>query len=80
MNNTADIITFMKALASEELKTSTDDIDENATFHELGFDSISSIYLLDNLETKFKVTLSPLYFWDYPTIRLLSEQVKKEMP
>ncbi|WP_185154111.1 acyl carrier protein [Fulvivirga sp. M361] len=79
MDNAQEIVTFMKALASEELRTSANEIDENATFHELGFDSISSIYLLEKLEKKYEIELSPLYFWDFPTIALLSEQVKKEI-
>jgi acyl carrier protein len=37
-----------------------------------GLDSINSVYILQQLEDFLNLELSPLLFWDYPTIKSLS--------
>lgn len=73
-----EIAAFLKASVAEEMKIPVSAVDDDKSFHFFGLDSISSIYLLEQVEATYNVSVSPLYFWDYPTIRLLSEQIFKE--
>ena len=80
MNNPTlyDMINLFREGIMEETKSSKDEIDIDATFHELGLDSINSIFLLDQIESVYNISFTPLYFWDYPTIRTLATQLHKE--
>lgn len=73
-----EIVIFIKKAIAEEARVPDTSIDADKSFHLLGLDSISSIYILEKVENSFNVTISPLYFWDYPTIRLLAGQIFKE--
>ena len=63
-------------IVSRETRIATNDIKVDETFHELGLDSINAVFVMEKLEKEFDVSLSPLCFWDYPTIRLLSEYIE----
>lgn len=63
-------------IVSRETSIATNDIKVDETFHELGLDSINAVFVMEKLEKEFDVSLSPLCFWDYPTIRLLSEYIE----
>jgi len=63
-------------IVSRETRIATSDIKVDETFHELGLDSINAVFVMEKLEKEFDVSLSPLCFWDYPTIRLLSEYIE----
>ncbi|MBL6449210.1 acyl carrier protein [Fulvivirga sp. 29W222] len=73
-----EIIVFLQKVIAEETKLPYSDVDENLGLHQFGLDSISSVYLLEKVENYYGITISPLYFWDYPTIRLLATQIFKE--
>jgi len=64
-------------IVSRETRIATNDIKVDETFHELGLDSINAVFVMEKLEKEFDVSLSPLCFWDYPTIRLLSEYIEE---
>jgi len=64
-------------IVSRETRIATSDIKVDETFHELGLDSINAVFVMEKLEKEFDVSLSPLCFWDYPTIRLLSEYIEQ---
>lgn len=66
------ILRILKEAIAEELATTPDKIDEHATFHGLGLDSISAIVVLDHVEQKLGLSINPIHFWDYPTPRLLA--------
>jgi acyl carrier protein len=68
----AQIIQILKAEIARESGLSIAEIEDGADFFSLGFDSISCIYVLDRLEKKIDLELNPIYFWDYPTVELLS--------
>jgi len=70
------IIVHFKTSVAEEMKGQPSEINEDDTFHELGLDSISSVFLMEEVEKEYNITLSPLCFWDYPTIRLLAVYVQ----
>ncbi|MEM9858202.1 MAG: acyl carrier protein [Bacteroidota bacterium] len=72
------LITFMQTLIAEETNTQNTAISTSVEFHEFGLDSISAMFLIEQLEQKFKVSISPLHFWDYPTIEKLAHQIVTE--
>ncbi|MEQ8926244.1 MAG: acyl carrier protein [Fulvivirga sp.] len=59
---------FIKHIISQESGISINEIKESQSFFELGLDSISAIYLLELVENEYQIALTPLDFWDYPTI------------
>lgn len=73
-----DVITFLQQIVAEEIKEPVEGIDIDMHFYEFGFDSISSLYLLEQIEQHFKIQLNQLYFWDFPTIRGFAQQVFEE--
>jgi len=73
--NKNDLIELMKRLIAQELKVSINEVDIHAEFFDLGLDSISAMYLIEKLENELKITISPLDFWDYPTVDKLSEHI-----
>ncbi len=74
--DTESIITHFKDIIAEETRTTPDEINVDDTFHALGLDSISAVFIMEEVEKEYKVTLTPLCFWDYPTIRLLATYVQ----
>ena len=74
-----EIISFMKASLASEVNMSASHIDIHKDFFEYGLDSINAIYFLELIEREFKLQLSPLYFWDYPTIHSLAVQIQLEI-
>lgn len=67
-----EINEFFIKVISEEMHIDPEEIDVDAAFFTHGLDSISSIYVLDKLEDFAEVKISPLDFWDYPTIEKFS--------
>ena len=69
---------ILKALKDEIAKETglpVSKIDESASFYSLGLDSISSVFVLDELEKQLKIEMNPMFFWDYPTVGLLAEHI-----
>jgi len=63
-------------IVSRETLIPTCDIKIDETFHELGLDSIKAVFVMEKLEKEFDVSLSPLCFWDYPSIRTLTKHIQ----
>lgn len=75
MNSTERISNYIKELISEETGVRVSEIKDSDSFFDLGLDSISAIYLLEVIENHYNITISPIDFWDYPTIKLFSEKI-----
>lgn len=71
------IVTYITEIIAKEQKIDASKIQASASFFELGLDSISSIYLMELVENQFQIKLTPLDFWDYPTIESFSEYIFK---
>ncbi len=70
-----DIINFISKIISKECGLNEKDINPDHSFFELGLDSISAVYLLELVENEYRITLSPILFWDYPTIQSFSNKI-----
>lgn len=60
---------------AKELKTNEQAIGVEDPFFDLGLDSISAMYLIEQAENDLKIVINPLHFWDYPTINALSRKL-----
>jgi len=79
MKNRTEILNALKEEIAKETGAPVSTIDDDASFYSLGLDSISSVFVLDELEKKLKVEMNPMFFWDYPTVRLLAEHLTSLM-
>lgn len=67
-----EIETFLKQAIARETKLDLSKIEVDQYMGVFGLDSINSVYVLKQLEDFLNLELSPLLFWDYPTIKSLS--------
>lgn len=73
-----EIVEFITVLIANETGLKASDISADGSFFEYGIDSISAIFLLEKVCERYDIELSPLYFWDYPTVEAFSKQIYKE--
>ena len=74
-----DIVDFLKQQVALECAVPYDKVDTKVEFVEFRMDSLKAVYIMDRLEKFIGEELSPLYFWDHPTIDSLSEFIIKEI-
>jgi acyl carrier protein len=67
-----DLIEFLKDKISAECNVPRGSLDINTEFINFNMDSVKAVYIMDQLEKFMEIELSPLYFWDNPTIDSLS--------
>ncbi len=58
---------------------SADGIDGDATFKQIGFDSLTAVELRDQLSKQSGLRLSPTLVFDYPTLSGLAEHLAEEL-
>jgi len=73
------IINVFKEIVAAETQQPVKEIDEDATFHNLGLNSLTSVYIMEEMENRFNIQLNPMQFWDYPTIRLFSKFIQAKI-
>ncbi len=69
---------YLVAQISEVLKLAREDVDIDANFQELGFDSIMAMTVKRKIEADAQIELKPVLLFEYPTIRELSEYLGEE--
>lgn len=67
-----DLIEILKEKVAAECNIPRESIDINTEFINFNMDSVKAVYIMDQLEKFMEIELSPLYFWDNPTINSLS--------
>ena len=75
MTTKAEVLQLLKTEIASETGISVSEIEDSASFFELGLNSISAVFILDILEKKLDIEMNPLFFWDYPTVELLAEYI-----
>jgi acyl carrier protein len=71
----SELTVIIKEEISKETKTPVSEIDAAATFYSVGLDSISAVFVMEELQNRVKVELNPMFFWDYPTIASLARHI-----
>lgn len=75
VENTRQIIQVLKRLIASEQNLALENIQDHNSFFDLGLDSISAVYLMELAENELNIKLTPLDFWDYPTIAQFAEYI-----
>jgi len=75
----SEIVDFLKQQVTLECAIPYADIDIHLEFVEFRMDSLKAVYIMDRLEKFIGTELSPLYFWDHPTIDSLSDFIEKNI-
>ncbi len=74
-----EIILFLQKSIAAETKLDINQINIDQSLGAFGLDSINSVYILHQLEDFLQIELSALVFWDYPTVRSLSNYISQEI-
>lgn len=77
MTSTIEIEELIKAMISKETGTRLSDIGSQSTFHQLGLDSVNSLFLLGDLEETLNLDIDPLSLYDNPTIESFSAYINE---
>ena len=72
-----EITTILKAEIAKESGMKPEEIKDDSPFHALRLDSISAVFVLDEVGRQINMELNPLFFWDYPTVELLAQHIAK---
>jgi len=75
----AEVLNILKSLISEETGIAVAEINDTDTFFNLGFDSVSCIFLLDKVEKKLNAEINPMHFWDYPSLDTYTDFLLQEV-
>ena len=78
MPDQQEITKYISELVANETGKALSEIASDGSFFEFGIDSISAIFLLEKVCEQYNIELSPLYFWDYPTINAFAQQIYEE--
>ena len=76
----SEIIEFIKKRIAEEQGIPADEIEIDVEFINLGLDSISAVFVLEDIEKFLEIEINPIRLWDYPTIQSLSDFLVNELP
>jgi acyl carrier protein len=75
MKSKAEILNILKQEIASETGLPLSDIGDDDSFHSLGLNSISAVFILDELEKKLGIEMNPMFLWDYPTVSLLAGHI-----
>lgn len=75
----SDIVDFLRQEVSKECGIIYKDVDIHVPFVDFRMDSLKAVYIMDRLEKFIGQELSPLYFWDHPTIESLATFIEAEI-
>lgn len=72
MSTLNEIQSIICELLAKELHRDPMTFDRDMSFHDLGLDSVNSLFLLGELEEQLKLDIDPLALYDNPTISSFS--------
>ncbi|MEQ8580854.1 MAG: acyl carrier protein [Marinoscillum sp.] len=75
MITTAEIESLIKEMISKETGIRLTDMSSQSSFHQLGLDSVNSLFLLGDLEDALNLDIDPLSLYDNPTIESFSAYI-----
>lgn len=70
-----EILKYCKQELSLMLGTPISEIANDASFESLRLNSLHAMQLMDELEDQLSVSLSPVIFWEYPTLKLFCHHI-----
>lgn len=75
-----ELISFCREELSQMMGIPPESIDINTSFEDLRLNSIHAMQMLDELEDRLNISISPIIFWENPTIasfcKTIAQQIK----
>lgn len=75
-----ELISFCREELSQMMGVSPESIDIHTSFEDLRLNSIHAMQMLDELEDRLNISISPIIFWENPTIasfcKTIAQQIK----
>ena len=69
----SEIQNLICEVIANELHISPSEIIDDVSFHDLGLDSVNSIFLISEIENKLSIDIDPMSVYDNPTIKSFSK-------
>jgi acyl carrier protein len=74
-----ELILFCREELSQMMGVPPESIDIHVTFESLRLNSIHAMQMLDELEDSLNITLSPLVFWENPTLSAFCKHIATQL-
>ena len=75
-----ELIAFCREELAQMMGVAPESVDENASFEDLRLNSIHAMQMLDELEDRLNISISPIIFWENPTLasfcKTIATQIK----
>lgn len=72
-----ELISFCREELSLMMGVTPESIDINVNFEDLRLNSIHAMQLLDELEDRLNISISPIIFWENPTLSTFCKYLLK---
>jgi acyl carrier protein len=73
------LISFCREELSQMMGVPPESIDINASFEDLRLNSIHAMQMLDELEDRLNISISPIIFWENPTLSLFCKTISAQL-
>lgn len=74
-----ELILFCREELSQMLGVPPESIDMNVSFESLRLNSIHAMQMLDELEDHLNITISPIVFWENPTLSAFCKYIVTQL-
>lgn len=75
-----ELISFCREELALMMGVPSESIDVHASFEDLRLNSIHAMQMLDELEDRLNISISPIIFWENPTLssfcKTIAQQIK----
>jgi acyl carrier protein len=73
-----ELILFCREELSQMMGVPPESIDEHASFEDLRLNSIHAMQMLDELEDRLNISISPIIFWENPTLASFCKAIAQQ--
>ena len=74
-----ELISFCREELSQMMGVTPESIDINANFEDLRLNSIHAMQMLDELEDRLGIAISPIVFWENPTLSSFCKNIFSQL-
>lgn len=78
MKTSEEIENWLREKVGAEIKIKPEDVSADVTFAAYGLDSLAIVTLAGDLEEWLGMSIDPTVFWEYPTIKDLTDWLLSE--
>lgn len=74
-----ELISFCREELAQMMGVEPESIDVNANFETLRLNSIHAMQMLDELEDRLNISISPIVFWDNPSLSAFCKYIALQL-